>query len=215
MATIVTTAEASDHVQAAGSGDEDIIGQIVKRWSTAIEAYLERTLIIPSSDYVEYHPQRYGQYLGTEIYLLDWPPFSITSVHEDPQQSYGASSLLVEGTDYIVDSGRSGDDWAKLIRINGGFPQTWDNTYRAVKVAYMGGYENVSSIPEDIKDIVLRGIALSYREVVNKMQGVSTRSDSTGNVTRFFHARLTDDMKRDLYKYRNDRHAMPTGTRAA
>ena len=209
---LLTLDVAKQHVGAQGAGDDSKIDEIIERWSAIVESYLDRRLIIPATDYIEFHPQRIDQYIGSELQLLDWPVYSITTIHEDAQQVYGAPSLLVAGTDYRV---HSSDDEARVVRLSGGSPTAWDSTYRSVRVAYKGGYASAGAVPEDIQDVVLRGIGLSYAEVVNKLHGVSSKADASGNLTRFFHARLTDDMKRELRKYRNELYAMPTGTRAA
>ena len=213
MADLVTLSEAADYLDVTGEKKNKTLVAVIKRWSAIMEKFLDRTLIV-TVDVTEYHPQKPFQWLGSELLLTDWPIQSVTTVHEDSELDYGATKLLTAGIagDYIIDSS-SGH--GKLIRIDNEFPTFWDNNYRAVKVVYKGGYADVASVPQDIKDYVLQGVGLEYRELIRQQQGVSSMADATGNVTRFFHAKLTDDMRRGLADYRRVEHRLRTGTRAS
>lgn len=211
---LVTVAEAQDYLDLAGSKKDKTLVAVIRRWSAIIERHLDRTdALIIDTDVTEWHPKEPGQIIGSELHLIDWPVQSVTSVHEDPELVYGADTLLTEGIagDYIIESSNG---HGKLIRIDNKFPTHWDNNYRAIQVIYKGAYADIASVPQDIKDIVLRGVGLEYRELIRQQQGVSSMSDATGNVTRFFHARLTDDMKRELGNYRRVEYSVRTGTRA-
>src|SRR5512139_4133366 len=110
--------------------------------SLIVENHLHRQ-IVSRGALTEYHTFDRNT---PELYLLDWPSITVTSVWEDTTRAY--ATPLTANTDYIV-SQPSG----RLIRIAGvnGTTKNWVQGFRAVKVAYSAGYAQ-ADVPADLKD---------------------------------------------------------------
>lgn len=63
------------------------------------------------------------------------PIDEVVSVNVDPTWTYGATGLLVDGTDYVVDEAQG----IVLLRP-GGSLTTWPSAYRAIRVVVEAGY---------------------------------------------------------------------------
>lgn len=70
--------------------------------------------------------------VGAALCACVRPIVTVTSVHADTTRVYAAGALLVEGTDFTVDS-----LGGVLIRT---YPNSWPTGYRAVKLVLTAGY---------------------------------------------------------------------------
>jgi len=115
------------------------------------------------------------------FYLNQFPVISVTSLWSDPQGFFGQASnafasatQLVQGVDWVLESGFNGVGSAGLIRrINGGFYQYPSRQYGKVarqppinngnvKVVYTAGYAVVpADIQMTVNMAVMRMIAMS------------------------------------------------------
>lgn len=167
--------------------------------------------ITTSLGYVEYHSrpsgtgQIYGSYrnYGTEgyirraqqLYTRERPILNVLEVNEDPNRTFGASTKLVENTDFIV-SRQDG----RLLRWMGGVPAFWPCEQRVVRDTYSAGYFTVANVPYDLKDVCLRLSDRIYSE--KGREGATSYTDAAGTVTRLGPAFLTDPMREQLAEYR-------------
>jgi len=157
--------------------DQPKIEAAISRASDLIQGYLGRRLILGAADYTEYHSLDRGD---SELYLGDWPISSVTSVHEDTTRAYGATALLVEGTDYIVSK-----PGGKLIRIAGATSGkcSWALGFRAIKVLFKAGWA-IADVPMRFKDACLHLTAILWREREQKTYGVSGQTADGTNFSR-------------------------------
>jgi len=126
------------------------------------------------------------------VWTRNYPILSspAAQVYEDSNRAYGASTLLVDGTDYMVER-RSG----KITRISGSFPIPWAYGLRAVKVVYAAGFDDSSNdkanIPLVLRDATLRFAAIGYREIQSQLQGLVMRTEESGAVFKALSRSLT------------------------
>ena len=191
---LISLDEAKRELKIDTSKNQEILEDAINRATFDIEAFLGCDLV-SRGWLTEFHTPESGM---PELYLRAWPIISVTTVHEDSGRDYPASSLLTETTDYIVSKPRGA-----LIRVSGSGKSGWETGFRAIKVVYAGGYTNEAAVPHDIKGVGREYTALIYREVVRGEQNISGLSDSTGNITRFGPARLTESMKQRLWPHRS------------
>jgi hypothetical protein len=186
---------------------------LLNRASSVLSDYCARIFMDDGTPIVEYHSIVEGL---LELYPLKWPVTSVVTLHEDPNQGYGAATLL-PSTDYIVIPG-SATERAKIIRT---FQTPWLNGYRFQRLFYRGGFVNnaaKSNVPGGLKDVCLSLAALRWREIERKAQGEVVKSDVSGATMRFMDrslttAHLTDEMKDQLQPYRSEAY-MPSGEAA-
>lgn len=200
---LVTLSEAKDHLGTPGGGKDAYIESAINRASDLIESYLDRQIVTRGS-LVEYHTmQADGAALFTEkLWTLQFPIIAVASVNEDSAwpRTYGASSLLVEGTDYEVAKAKG-----LIRRLSSTGTWLWASSpgggSRAIRVTYTAGYA-AAAVPERIKTVALRLIANMWGENERKAFGLLSQSDSQGNFTRFGPTTLSKDMQDDLYTER-------------
>jgi hypothetical protein len=198
---LATVAEFKTHVNVSGIGQDENIAGALNRASDVIEQYLDRLLVKREDDRTEYHTMTAGglDICTDKLWTMEYPIISVVSIHEDTAwpRTYGASSLLVEGTDYIVLKSKG-----LIRRIGSGGSRNWATGLRAIRLVYEPGFDGVAAVPERFKLVALRFAALIFREKERRSQGVLTESEPTGQYARFGPATLTDDMKADLYPER-------------
>lgn len=189
---LVSLEELKDHIGAGGTGKDAVLEGIIDRVTDEIEQYLGRQIVTRGS-MTEYHT-----FDGStcELRPLERPITTVTTIHEDTAspRTYGASALLVSGTDYeaIKPSG-------VIRRINGtGSLRAWAVGYRAIKLVYAAGYATTAAVPARIKGQALRYAALVWDEQKRGAFGVSGASDALGNYTRFAAASLNREMQQAL-----------------
>jgi hypothetical protein len=176
-----------------------LVETVINHCSQVIESQIHRQFVTRGS-LTEYHSFDPAG-ADSELFTLEWPIVSVTSIHEDTNRGYGSDYLLTENTDYIVNKPKG-----KITRVHSASEgtRTWDLGFRSVKVIYTAGYADIASIPSDIKSVCLRYITEVYREVVRNMGNIVSTSDALGTVTRIGPAMLTSGMLRDLNPYRDD-----------
>jgi hypothetical protein len=103
---------------------------------------------------------------------------------------YDATTLLTVDEDYEIVRGQR--DFIRRL------DSYWPYGTRTVKLVYTAGYATTAAVPGTIKAQAKRYAALLWREIDRKAQGVSSMSDSMGNVARFGAARITDEMRAAL-----------------
>lgn len=177
--TVTGLVEAKEelNIKPNDSGKDSLLYGILDRSRARIEAYLRRYLVARASDLTEFHTLTSPD---SELFTLDWPIISITSIHEDSSRVYGSSSLLVEGTDYLLVKGKG-----KIVRLSGGTPTSWRSGFHAIRIVGKFGYANTESVAGEIKDPALRHVVRTFRMVTREDDGVSSVADDVGRVQYF------------------------------
>ena len=191
---IITESEARREIKLPDGGDLALIFDLLVDSSEEIEDELDRK-IVTRGTITEFHTFRRA---SSVLRLHEWPAISVTSVHEDSNRVYGSTTLLVEDTDYIVESS---SDAAELIRISGAAETTWGAGFRAIKVIYAGGYTQALA-PRKLKRITLELLAMQYRDIAGQTQGLSNVSDGLGSFQRFGPPFVTSEMRRRLSSFK-------------
>jgi hypothetical protein len=145
-----------------------------------------------SAGYIEYHSPRYG----AEIKALEWPIRQVAEVNEDLSLVFGASTVLVETTDYEIRKERRA-----LARVSGRLAFPWLIGHRVVRLTYSAGYFGTASVPRDIKEVACRLSAWGFREALKSEPGMASGSNATGSFVFSGPAMLTTGMKAQLDPY--------------
>ncbi len=179
----------------------DLLNLLINRVTALIESWLDRRIVSrgSGSPMTEYHTMSRLRRPVAELYTLEWPIISVTSVHNDASRAYAAASLLTANTDYIV-STLAG----KLIRIAGSDQGTtaWNTGFREQQIIYDAGYNGAANVPADLRGVATELLVTKFREITNHHHGLSGIVDDVGNVTRFGAAALSKDMHVVLSRYK-------------
>ena len=187
------------------TGKDELIRVLIEDCSDIIESWLDRQIVTRGA-LTEYHTFEDSE---AELFTLDYPIISVTSVHEDTNRTYGATALLTVTTQYIVSK-----PVGKIIRVYSASSgrTAWLTGFRAVKVIYTAGYADTDSVPRELKDVCKRLVALKFREVERGQQGLSGQADDVGNYTRFGPPELTKGMQAQLRPFKRNEYSW-TGER--
>jgi hypothetical protein len=199
--SLLSIEELKEHLQVSGEGKDHLLEMILTRVTDEIEDYLGRHIItrttaVEATRLTEYHTAPADFY---ELRTLQWPIITVTTVHEEilSPRLYGASALLVEGTNYEVIKGAKPRSIIRRISYTG-TPYPWLTGHRAIKVVYSAGYADTANVPQRIKAVALRYAEIIWDEHKRGAYGVSGQADGLGNYTRFASPTLSPDMKGSL-----------------
>ena len=133
-----------------------------------IEAECNRTLN-QGTGLVEYYSTVPGQ---TTLLLRRPPVSSITSIYDDPERSYGASTLL-DSTDYVLTDEEAGLLTFPSYRTSGGVHN--------LKVTYTGGYTAAELAL--LAQAAIELIWLARDKGDGALLGINSKSVADGSVT--------------------------------
>ena len=127
----------------------------------------------PTLEDVTYTRYYEGDLGGDTLTLGIQPVASVTSIHDDPDWSYGANQL-VASSDYTLD-GETGIVHLNPLGGHGGF----STQKRAIKAVFVAGF---ATIPEHVKQAVAMQTAHLWR--LRKEQGRESTSGAGGGALR-------------------------------
>lgn len=104
----------------------------------------------------------------SKIFLDRIPVTAIDSIYDDPDWDYDSTSLI-SSDDYTYDSE------AGIVYYNGFFYEGKNN----VKITYTAGF-TTSTFPEIIKQVIMRQIAVWWKDSKEGNWGVITKSQPSG-----------------------------------
>lgn len=191
----------------------DLVSLLINRVTATLESWLDRVIVSRGADLTEFHTMGRLRRVVSELFTLEWPIISVTSVHEDSARAYGSDRELVEGTDYIINAPEG-----KLIRVAGSDQPstTWGTSFREYQLLYQGGYSTVANVPGDLRGTAAELVVGKFREITLKHHGLSGIVDDVGNLTRFGAAALSKDQRIVLNRYkRREPSSSRTGERDA
>jgi hypothetical protein len=193
---LVTLEGLKGYIGASGSGQDDSLERCIDRATSWLESQTNRKFITRGNT-TEYHSVRDGEHT---IRVGEWPIATVVTVHETSvtPRVYGATALLVDGTDYQVVK-----ELGLIRRISSSEPIRWLTGTRAIKVVYTYGYASTVVVPEDLKQIALFVAVSMFKESDRARWGVSQVQDGLGMVTRYT-GYLPGDMKEQLDGYRHE-----------
>ncbi len=96
------------------------------------------------------------------VFPDEWPIGTVTSLHDDPDRTYGAATLLTENTHFLVytDEGRiqlvRGSGLSILTSRESGF---WNQGLKNIKLVYTAGYTNNAGIPPSLRQACIEWAA--------------------------------------------------------
>jgi hypothetical protein len=169
---LITAAEAKDLVPGlTGTGQDTRLetyisraGALMAAWcgfppaSAGVDPTLEDTT------YTEFYDGEGGLTLRLDIY----PVLSVTSIYDDPDRDYGATTL-VSSSDYDID-GRKGLVHLKPDAAHGAWS---DGELRAIKATFVAGF---STIPDSLKHACAQ-------EVKRMMTGRATQGQASASTS--------------------------------
>jgi hypothetical protein len=165
-----------------------------------------------SRGYLDYYTLAASQVRRLDIVpLIDWPVRQILTVHEDAARVHGGSTLLLDGTDYLLAGDEVGRPRGALQRMSGagGAPMCWNTSFRAIRLQHSAGYFTRANVPAEIKGYASRLAKLYYDDEQRGNLGVSGASDKMGNWTRFGRPGLDPDARRSLSNEKNYAYLRP------
>jgi hypothetical protein len=183
-------------LEGASSPPNDRINDALYSSSQEINNYLERELI--STAWIEYHER--SSAAPSVLRVLHWPPTSpITEIAEDTSRAYGATTVLTENTDFLVNY-----NTGEITRVSGGSPTTWFSGFEAIRIKLTGGWSE-ANVPPAVKDVCKEYMARKYHAGVDQEYSFSTVNDARGTVTHFGPVMLTKPMKMRMSEYKDHR----------
>jgi hypothetical protein len=192
---LLTVAELKTLQRWAGDQYDSALEHAINAASRMIATYTGRDhLVTTNADLTEYHTLPWASWARAgehaSLNLGEWPVISVTSVHEDTSRVYGAASLLVADTDYILSK-----PTGQLLRGSaGGGSGRWTTGLRAIKVLYKAGYQQTDGvtptgavpIPHDLKEAAAQMALVLFKQHDQQRVGVSSISDAaSGSIQRF------------------------------
>src|SRR5574341_1623648 len=168
---------------------------------TGSAVFVSPAAILMTDPMLRFSGQGSGGLAAANLYLNEWPIVSVTSVNEDSARVYGSGSLLVADTDYVIQK-QSG----KLVRVSGATPKPWLWSWRAIKVVYIAGYQNMSGtivgadpVPFEILRVFDELVTWIYRQRGgfggSREAGLVSMTDAMGNRTFTGPAYITSAMQ--------------------
>lgn len=204
---ITSLDDAKVELAVTDDGNTALLLNILNRSRARIEAFLGRVLVTRATDLTEFHS---FESATSTLWMLDRPIISITTIHEDTNRAYAASTLLTEGTDYIVHKPAG-----KITRITSatGSRTSWETGLRAVRAVGSFGYADTEAVPWEIKDPALRHVARAYREITREHNDISSIQDDVGRVQYFSDRTFNKSITDELLPYRTYSFGAETGER--
>lgn len=199
---LLSLTQLKDAAGFGGNGQDTRLEIAINKASAIVRNYLGWG-VVGQSAITEYHSPRGNT---CELRTMDAPIVTITSVYEDAAREYGASTLLVADTDYIVSKATG-----KLTRIATRLPFPWMGGFRTVKIVGSYGYLSqdtiplpvgASAVPADLVDVTQLIAARLFAADDRRQYDVSSTTDATGTTSRFTAARLTASEQERLGPYR-------------
>lgn len=149
---ILTTSETKGYLKVDTSADDTLIGNMVKAMRQHAEQYLGQALITQTIE------EKIDTFPATNEFFLGAAPVqSITSIQY--VDTDGATQTW-DSANYILDAHR------KHARITPAYATTWPSVRaqtNAITITYVAGYgDNVTDVPETIREAILAGVADRY-----------------------------------------------------
>ena len=186
---LTNLARVEQFLKIPGSGDDDIINNLVAAVSGEIQGWLDRAIIQATAK-----DEKLDSIGDAKLHTRHFPIISISSLEEN-------GSALVEDTGFecLEQDKLAG----ALVRISGDSPIGWASGRRVVKLTYDHGY---ASVPEAIVQAATELVAFDYLQSgasAQKRFGLSgSASDTGGGVTYTTREQLWEACKPRLSPYR-------------
>jgi len=145
---LTTLARLKSHLQLVSTDTtKDVLfAETIERISAQIRDTAHRNF--DQATLTEYHD---GDGSQINLVLREFPVASVTTLHDDPDRAYGASTLIA-AADYVVDL------TAGIITLDG---LVFAKGLQNIKVVYVGGYK---VIPQDLELACLKLCAAEFIE---------------------------------------------------
>ena len=206
---LVSLAELNSAVQEpSDAGTQDGRKQsLIEQVSAEIEDTVLHRQIVRRGAITEFHTVEEDT---REIYLSEYPLVAgaTVTIHEDPDwesraagDRYGASTLLVLDVDFVVLELKVEPAPFVILRR---LLTDWATGRRAIKVEVSAngcGYIDTAAVPKVIKGVCLEVCARVWRDRKSAEIGMTSKTDSTGTITRQLPALLLEEDIRKLLPY--------------
>lgn len=182
MALLSTTTLRTDYLPDVSSVDSDaisVLGRALQRAEDLVSRHLGYPGASPSWASATHTLRLQARRSDpTRLLLPVAPVASITSVYQDLEMSFGASSL-VSSSDYELETLRNGAYLHVLPTATG--LGAWYTVDRTIKVTLVGGYANEAAIPDDLTHAVYGWVAdwwmrRRVRSLASSSQGGSSQN---------------------------------------
>jgi hypothetical protein len=152
--------------------DDLLLVQIIRDVSSEVETYLDRTITIPTSDIVEIHDIRKGEF---KFYVSAYPITSVTDVRNDYDRTFAAATVITD-TNYDVKNANG------VITID---REILSLGTGVLQINYKGGMAaNSSDFQSSFRDIVSAcTVECSYRFQRRNHVGLIAATVGGGSVT--------------------------------
>lgn len=190
---VITQAEARVYLLGV-SVDDSVVADLITRADAILAAWCgyEAATEVGAPTFEDVTVTRYMPGPGgRDLWLPVWPIVSITSIYDDPEEVYGATTLVASGDYDIRDRGR--------VRLKGTATHgTWTEDADAlpIKVVWVGGW---ATPPSAIKQSVAEYVAVLWR--LRAGPGVSSNSSQKGT-TNIPTGEIPMSIKQRLAPYR-------------
>ena len=142
---LVTAAEARAYIRGlTGTAEDATLDTIIGRVDGLFASWLGFPLSGGATGYATIEDRTYTHFLDGpsrpgELRLPVRPVVSITSIHDDPNLTYGSDDL-VASADYTL----YGDDG--LVVLNETASHSWFSARRTIKIVYVAGFQTVPDV---------------------------------------------------------------------
>jgi len=179
----LTTIAAVKDITGAAAADDAITQTLITAASYWANKYTSR--ILAQQTFTEY----YDGDDSNILFLKNYPIDSVTTVHQDSDRAFAASSLIA-ATDYFTYA-----DNRNLISDG----VSWEKGIQTIKVVYVAGYA-IGSIPEDIVNAVTMLVDLWTKEYKAHRFGVTSTGTETNRIT--YEKNVPAEIKEMLNPYK-------------
>jgi len=161
MADFAKLNEVKEFLQITSTNDDSLITNMISRTTKMIQDYLGRNIF--SRTITELQS---GDGMTSLITLREYPIISVTTIHDDPNRTFGSGTLLIKDTttvegDYIIidEDDPDGENAGEILCVDGVVFSKGDKN---IKVVYIAGYAT-ASIPKTLVMAQIDLVAFFFR----------------------------------------------------
>jgi hypothetical protein len=145
--------------------EQKLMEELANRVTDLFESVCKRQFI--SATHTEYHDGTGNLYL----FPFQYPITSVTSIHDDPDWSWGAATLI-SASDYMIHQN------ARMIVLKSGY---FADDVQNIKIVYVAGYA-ASAVPKDLINALVEQVGWLYKKKKHHLLGVASRALPDGTL---------------------------------